>query len=252
MSVVQDQGAAHSWPVEGLPAFTVRRSTRASRARINVTPHDGVVVVVPDAWEEFDAAAAVRDRLDWITAAQAEFAPRRAALLADAADVLPVAVQFAATGESWPVVRIPTSASSVRAATTAGRIELRGAVDDAEGGLAALRRWLHARAVERLVPALSQLAEQTGARPVGVGVRGQRARWGGCSERGYITLNRALLFLPPDLVRAVMLHELAHLAHPNHSRAFWDHLAAIDPDVTSHRLRIASSWDHVPPWADRR
>jgi predicted metal-dependent hydrolase len=60
-----------------------------------------------------------------------------------------------------------------------------------------------------------------------VSVRNQRSRWGACSARGVITLNWRLIQTPQEVADYVMLHELAHLTHPNHSARFWRHVQEI-------------------------
>lgn len=237
---------------ENLPPFTVRRSARARHARISVTPRHGVVVVIPDALSGLDPRAIVRERAEWIAQAQAEFSAQREALTADPAALLPVSVRFLATAEQWGVEYRPTTSCRVSVRSCERGIVVSGATHDAEKCLAALRRWLHARAIERLLPRLAELAASHSLAYAGAGIRGQHGRWGGCSVRGFITLNRALLFLPSELVDAVILHELAHLRHPNHSPAFWSALEEMDPETASHRASIRCARDAVPAWAERR
>ncbi|HVW66886.1 MAG TPA: M48 family metallopeptidase [Candidatus Peribacteraceae bacterium] len=54
-------------------------------------------------------------------------------------------------------------------------------------------------------------------------------QWGSCSPKGVIMLNTALLFLPPRLLRYVIIHELAHRRHPNHSDAYWREVESVLP-----------------------
>jgi hypothetical protein len=236
--------------VDDLPAYTLRTSKRARHVRFNVTPREGLVVVVPEVFAGYDPSEALRQRSDWIAAAMADFAERRAVFLAGADALLPSHVDFPATGESWVVEYAATAARTVRGSDRDAVLTLSGNTSDADACLLALRRWLHARARERLVPALAQESARTGLRYRAVSVRGQRSRWGGCSPSGSITLNRCLLFLPPGLVRAVLLHELAHLKEPNHSPRFWRELLEIDPEANEHRRAIRQAWDAVPPWAE--
>lgn len=239
-------------PASGdVPAYILRRSTRAAHVRLNVTPHEGLVVVVPASLEGFDPANALRDKRAWIEESAARFAERRELLLAEPSQRLPRRVEFPSTGEHWHVSYLETAAhsTSTRLSST-GVLTVRGPADDPHAQIAALNRWLQRAARERLVPWLAGEARRTGASPTRVTVRGQRARWGGCTPSGSITLNRCLLFLGEDLVTAAMLHELAHLQHPDHSPAFWRRLAALDPHWEEHRTRIAESWDAVPLWAE--
>jgi predicted metal-dependent hydrolase len=236
--------------VGDLPAYTLRTSRRARHVRLTVTPRDGLVVVVPAGLRGFDPAPVLRDRAAWIAEATAHFAERRSALTAEPAQLLPTEVAFAATSERWRVEQRATGSATVRVRETEGVLALSGATCDAEACLAALRRWLQSAARERLLALLAEQAAANGLLYARASVRGQRARWGSCSARGSITLNRCLLFLPPELARSVALHELAHLAQPNHSRAFWGELERLDPEARRHQRTIARAWDAVPPWAE--
>ncbi len=238
-------------PARGdLPAYTLRMSTRARRVRLTVTPRDGLVVVVPATMSGFDPSDVLRQRRDWIADAHAHFAERRSALLAGADALLPSDVVFPATGERWGIEYRHNGTRGVRTRTSGDVLVARGPVDDAEACLTSLRRWLHRAAAERLLPWLAAESARTGLAYERASVRGQRTRWGGCSSLGSITLNRCLVFLPAELVHAVILHELVHLRYPNHSSAFWKHLSDLDPHASAHRGAIAQAWDAVPPWAE--
>jgi predicted metal-dependent hydrolase len=88
--------------------------------------------------------------------------------------------------------------------------------------------WGRARKVltERVV----ELAAKEDLQVRRVSVRNQRSRWGSCSRRGTISLNWRLI-QTPDFVRDyIILHELAHLQHMNHSDAFWAEVLRMCPD----------------------
>jgi predicted metal-dependent hydrolase len=61
-------------------------------------------------------------------------------------------------------------------------------------------------------------------------VRGQKTCWGSHSSTGTISINYCLLFLEPALVRYLMVHELCHARHMNHSRRFWRAVGLHEPD----------------------
>ena len=238
-------------PAHGdVPEYTLRLSDRAKRVRLKITPREGLVVVVPRNMRGFDPSIALRERRDWIEDAGARVAERRTALLAGADALLPDAIEFPATGERWHVEYRSSAAASVSARANAGVLVVRGAVEDGEACLAALQRWLQRAAGERLLPLLADESERTGLAYRRASVRGQRSRWGSCSSAGTITLNRCLVFLPPELVRSIVLHELAHLKHHDHSKRFWRFLEALDPRAHEHRRATNHAWNAVPPWAE--
>ncbi len=70
----------------------------------------------------------------------------------------------------------------------------------------------------------------TGGLYTSITVRDQRSRWGSCSSRGTLSFNYRLVFAPPKVLDYVVVHELCHLTHMNHSKDFWDMVASVMPD----------------------
>ncbi len=232
-----------------LPEYTVRRSARARRIRLSVSPHHGLVVVVPDRWRG-DPDEIVAGKRDWAERALARVADRRAELTSGAEALLPSEVPLRAFGETWPVEYRASAAKSCSAFFGDGVIVVSGAIDDADACLAALRRWLARTAAERLPLLLGELAHAHGLTPTKVRVGGARTRWGSCSGRGTVSLNRNLVFLPSHLVDALILHELAHLRVMDHSPRFWSLLGLMDPDALDNRAQLRDAGRFVPGWAD--
>ena len=232
-----------------LPEYRVRVSTRARRIRLTVTPREGLVVVVPQRWRG-DPSRFVAEKADWARAALASVADRRALYSAGPEGLLPDLVELRALGETWPVEYRSTASASVRAQGEGSLLVVSGAVDDAERCLAALTRWLDRTARERLLPLLAETAEAVGLTYTGARVRRQKTRWGSCSSRKTISLNRNLVFLPEHLVRSLMLHELAHTLVMNHSERYWTALSDLDPAARGHREQMRGAHALVPAWAD--
>lgn len=66
-------------------------------------------------------------------------------------------------------------------------------------------------------------------------IRDQKTRWGSCSSRGTLSFNWRLMLAPPAILDYVVVHELCHLTHMNHSGDFWSCVAAILPDYKEKR-----------------
>lgn len=73
--------------------------------------------------------------------------------------------------------------------------------------------------------------------------RNQKTRWGSCSSDNNISLNIALITMPPDLIDYVILHELTHTIEKNHSAAFWSKLEQVCPNYKELRKELHS---HTP------
>ena len=70
----------------------------------------------------------------------------------------------------------------------------------------------------------------TGGCYTSITVRDQKSRWGSCSSRGTLSFNYRLIFAPSVILDYVVVHELCHLTHMNHSKDFWDMVASVMPE----------------------
>lgn len=61
-------------------------------------------------------------------------------------------------------------------------------------------------------------------------IRNQRTRWGSCSSKGNLNFNCLLMCAPPEVIDYIVVHELCHRKQMNHSKAFWQEVAAVLPD----------------------
>jgi predicted metal-dependent hydrolase len=82
----------------------------------------------------------------------------------------------------------------------------------------------------------------------GLLVKSQRTRWASCSAQKNLSLNTKLLFLSPDLVRYVLIHELCHTVYMDHSKEFWRFVASHEPGYKILDQELREAWKTVPDW----
>lgn len=102
--------------------------------------------------------------------------------------------------------------------------------------LANLIRNFYAEAGKNILSVrLQHYSGRMGLVPSSVCYRSQKTRWGSCSANGKISLNWRLIVAPIEVIDYVIVHELCHLVHYNHSKSFWDLVATQIPDYDVKR-----------------
>jgi predicted metal-dependent hydrolase len=111
-----------------------------------------------------------------------------------------------------------------------------------------LQGWLKKQGRAHLRVAAMNLGAELGLQPARVHIRLQRTRWGSCSTTGTISLNAAGLLRSAEELRYIMVHELCHLRHMNHSRRFWQLVESFVPDYKAIEQSLDSAWQTSPRW----
>lgn len=92
------------------------------------------------------------------------------------------------------------------------------------------------KAAREYIPARVAYFQQfTGGTYEKVVIRDQKTRWGSCSSNGTLSFNYRLMLAPPQILDYVVVHELCHLKHMNHSAEFWNAVEQILPDYKERR-----------------
>lgn len=196
-------------------AYTVRRSARARRVRVQVDPRDGGVEVVLPRWAgDEHARNAVVELRPWIERRLAEHAAARASIRARGSTV-------------------PYLGDSLELVPEQGRVRVHRRGDvllvPAGDARAALERWYRRQARTEIATRLDDAVAALGLEYRSLTIRDQRTRWGSCSATGAMSFNWRLLLAPEPVLDYVVWHEACHLAFMDHSPRFWRLLARHRP-----------------------
>ncbi|MFU8831379.1 MAG: M48 family metallopeptidase, partial [Wenzhouxiangella sp.] len=216
--------------------YKIRIHPRARHIRLRVDPREGVVVTVPKRFDQRRVTALVAESQDWINTVQKKIDQARATVDLAARGPRPTRIELPAIDERWPVHYSVSERQTVGFSANQEALRFRlpeqatdqASIDQRVGEK--LRAWLFDRAHKAMLPMVHELAARHGFDHGRVTIRNQRSRWGSCSTNGNLSLNARLLFCSPAACRYVILHELVHTEHPNHSHAFWSRVAQLDPD----------------------
>lgn len=226
--------------------WQLRVSRQARYARLRIKPFGGLEVVIPHRFPRHRVAELVAEHADWAREQLDRQARLRAAVrlpteMALAFDDSIVAIRYpASSGFNEP------SQGELFEQATGGSIEVHAT--EQKSAIRELRRWLRRRAQRLLPPLLGEVSASTGLDFRSVSIRSQKTRWGSCSSSGSISLNDQLLFLPRETVIYLMVHELCHRRHMNHSQAFWRLVASHYPDYRRQESLLSQPQGLVPQW----
>jgi predicted metal-dependent hydrolase len=219
-----------------------RLSARARRIGLHVEIERGIEIVLPRGVSQREGERLLRDNLDWV-----EKTWQRLSTRARRQGIKP------GSGEA-PLEpdEILIGGKRVKIVIQKGRgqpsLNLLGTtllVPTVNGTKAEAQKkvllWLKKQSAGLLEAAVRKYAPLMAVRPVKISLRDQRTRWGSCSHRGTLSFNWRLVMAPAEILNYVVIHELAHLRHHNHSAAFWAFVAQYDPNVKKYRFWLKTN-----------
>lgn len=157
-----------------------------------------------------------------------------------------------ATQEGKDKQGLAAQATRVQVHEEGAQLVLAGETTDIGLCCLALQQWLVAKAKLVLPPLVHAMAADMGKKVATVRVRHQRTRWGSCSAGGHISLNCCALLLPVADARYLILHELCHLEHMNHSPAYRAYVAGYEAAWRQRERALGEAWLALPPWVQWR
>lgn len=216
---------------EEFGAITIRRSARATQVRLRVAPDGTLRASLPLYAPTFLVKRLLKTSRKQIRELLAQAQPAT-----DYHDGMQIGKSHTLIIRPGPKLEVSRKGLSIFASLPDGLLvsdpkvvrEIREAV------VAALR----VEAKSYLPKRLKYLAKQQELSYERVRFSHASGRWGSCSSTGTISLNIALMKLPFELIDYVLVHELSHTVHMNHSESFWTLVAQGDPSYKQHRRAL--------------
>jgi predicted metal-dependent hydrolase len=215
--------------------ITIRRSARASQIRVRVAPDGTLRASVPLYAPVFLLKRMIKSSRTELRSMLAQAQPNEAYLdgmrvgKSHSIKITPISNgPFKVTRHKQHIiVALPPS-------KTINDTDVSRAVRDSV--ISALR--LEAKSY--LPKRMSYVSNKLGLRYEKIRFSHASGRWGSCSSKGTISLNIALMKLPFELIDYVIIHELSHTKHMNHSPEFWKLVETADPEYRAHRRALRS------------
>jgi predicted metal-dependent hydrolase len=205
-------------------SYQIRRSQRAKKARIIVSPAK-VEVVVPLRMAERHVYSFIYNNRIWVTKTLDKMAARQQQV----ENLAPVkflnGVEIPYRGEKY---KLSVSPYKLKRIKIIFRDEFNVlipaalfATDYSPAVRTALFRWFKQQAKEKAECLVQHHAVRYQLVPRSIIIKTQKSRWGSCGIHNDINLNWLLILAPPDVFEYVVVHELCHIRHRNHSADFW-------------------------------
>lgn len=226
-----------TWP----PPYKIRKHRRARSVKLRASKKNGLEVTVPYRFSLHEVPEIVDKHREWITKQLLKIA-------AQTSDELPDVIHFKCTQETYQIQYLASDKKLALFVRPTKEIVLFGNMSDKTLIKRKLLLWVKEEAKRNLIPMLAALSQELRLPFYEAGVRDQQTLWGSCTRDKRISLNYKLIFLPTALARHVMIHELCHTKHLNHSEKFWQLVAAFDPACENHKRILRRADELIPTW----
>lgn len=207
----------------------IRKSARASKIALKISPVKGVELVVPNHISIKKAIDFLKEKEDWTLQKAHENKINEKIVVQEGLDIKIMGKLYTIEHDE-----------SLRGVT---RIEDNKIIVPGDKGLLGhkLFRFLKELAKKEITQRAKIDAEKIGKKFQKITVRDTTTRWGSCSSKGNLSFSWRLIFAPSEVMQYVISHEVAHLSEMNHSRNFWKIVESIYP-----RHKDARRWlkDH--------
>jgi predicted metal-dependent hydrolase len=109
-----------------------------------------------------------------------------------------------------------------------------------------IAEWYRQQAIRVISEKIQVFSSLQKINPPGFRVKNIKKRWGSCSHRDQLNFNMKIVMAPIDQLEYVVMHEISHIRHKNHSSRFWEDLGKMMPDYQGRKERLKKNgWRYV-------
>jgi len=233
--------------------YSIRISSRAKYIRLNVSLAKGLVVVVPKSMSrrQIDKLIPefVREKKHWINSAFEKLRAQKPEIPVIEHCLLPEQVILKALEQTFTIdySHCPDDTMSV-VQQDYYSLKICGNLHNKTEVFNLLEQFFKGYSRPYLKKRLDELSQKHCLPYNRLSIRAQKTRWGSCSSRKNINLNYRLLFIDKELMDYILLHELSHTIHMNHSRAFWTTLEALLSGARKKDKQVNLASKTLPCW----
>ena len=231
--------------------YTIRRSDRAKKTRIIVTPHK-IEVVAPRGVSDKNIQAFVKNQQDWIISTAEKLTKKHRQTKKLAPNIYSDGVEIPFHGNSVIIklksysnttIKLEFNHSVINLLVPLNRmLEMK---DNSEQIRLALISGLKKQACVETQAYIELHAKKQNLYPRSVKIKTQKSRWGSCGIHNDINLNWLLILAPPKVMEYVVVHEICHIKERNHSAKFWQLVESHLPDYKKQRLWLKQNGGYL-------
>lgn len=230
-----------NWP----PVYKIKKHRRAKYVKMRATKTNGLEITIPYRFSLKNIPSILEENKAWIIQQLQQIQ----ALQNQYTDALPEQIILHAMNETWKIIYMECNSKLEMIERKPYReLVFVGKIQDKILCKKKLIAWLKAMSRFHLTTQLKTISELIQLNFLNVTIRDQETVWGSCTIDKNISLNYKLLFLPTTLVNYVLIHELCHTKHLNHSERFWKLVEKFDPLWKEHRRELRQANQFIPHW----
>ncbi|MDY0236425.1 MAG: SprT family zinc-dependent metalloprotease [Gudongella sp.] len=200
---------------------------------IQIQPPDIVTVISPKGVKEDEILKAVKTKSKWIT--QKLFQIREMEYLKRNREYVN-GESFVYMGRNYSLqIIIDESYKVPEAKLFRGKFYVYTHSTDADTIRRALEKWYKKKALQKVLERIDYYQKYFDVSPNKVMIKEQKKRWGSCSSHRNLYFNWKCIMAPSPVLDYLVVHEMSHMVHMNHSPEFWNLVRSIIPDYEERR-----------------